>query len=204
MHLTHLIVDDFFSEPHRVREAALSLDYPPRAEGAAYPGRNARHPLVLEGIERLIGDLVHERLVPARNSSHSIPRLALDGADRKASVHIDRNHWSVMIYLTLDEHCRGGTHFFRHRKTGLDRAPLFPGEAEAAGYPNADAAVTDILETGANDRSQWEETMMIPMKFNRMVLFRGYIWHDAGVSFGTGPANGRLILPLFFENAAVR
>lgn len=71
--------------------------------------------------------------------------------------------------------------------------------AEQAGYENADTALQTILKSDGNDRSKWEETFMIPMKFNRLILFRGYIWHDAGVSFGTSPENGRLILPIFFE-----
>ncbi|WP_291845245.1 DUF6445 family protein [Maricaulis sp.] len=204
MHMTHIIIDDFLPEPERIRQAALSLRYPPRPERASYPGRNAATALNLSGIEQLIEQIVHEPVAPAPQSSHAVPRLALDGDTSRASVHIDFNHWSGMIYLTRPEHCVGGTHFFRHRATGWDRAPVFPGEAEAKGFANADAALKTILDNDQNDPSKWEETMTIPMRYNRIVLFRGYMWHDAGVSFGTTPENGRLILPLFFENTAAR
>ncbi|WP_143742942.1 DUF6445 family protein [Maricaulis sp. W15] len=203
MHMTHIIIDDFLPEPERVRQAALSLTYPPRPERASYPGRNAATALNLDGIEQLVGQIVHERVAPAPQSSHAVPRLALDGDGSRASVHIDFNHWSAMIFLTRPEHCVGGTHFFRHRATGWDRAPVFPGEAEAKGFKNADDAVRSILAADQQDRSKWEETMIAPMRYNRIVLFRGYMWHDAGVSFGDTPENGRLILPLFFENTEV-
>ncbi|MEM7330204.1 MAG: DUF6445 family protein [Pseudomonadota bacterium] len=202
MHLKTVIIDDFFDRPLDVRKQILAMSYPPRPENAYYPGRNAAQPFPMPGIEGLVSQIVQEPLkpVPFPKSSHCIPRIALDGDQRGSSVHVDFCHWSGIIYLTLDEHCQGGTHIFTHKATGWDTAPVWPGMAEAAGYANADEALQTILETDNNDRSKWEETMMVPMKFNRLVLFRGYIWHDAGVSFGTSPENGRLILPIFFEN----
>lgn len=202
MHLTHLIIDDFFNDPHAIRNQALAMNFPPRPEGAIYPGRNADHQLALPGIEKLISQIVHEPLQPKAELSHCRPRIALAGDGAKTSVHIDNCHWSAIIYLTLDEHCQGGTHFFRHKATGWDMAPVFPGVAEAAGYKSAGDALDTILKEDENDLSKWEMRMTVPMKFNRLVLLRGYLWHDAGASFGDTPENGRLILPAFFQNVA--
>ncbi|MEO1323350.1 MAG: DUF6445 family protein [Pseudomonadota bacterium] len=199
MHLTHLIVDDFLPDPDAVRREVLRMPFPPRHQDSVYPGRNAEHRLQFDGLEGLIGSLVHEKLVPKVQTAHAKPRLAMEGDTSKISVHVDNCHWSAMVYLTLDEHCQGGTHFFRHIPTAWEMAPVFPGEAEAKGYPNAREALEHILVNDGNDRSKWNETMMIPMKYNRLALFRGYLWHDAGVSFGTTPENARLILPFFFE-----
>ncbi len=200
MHLTHLIIDDFFNDPIAIRNHALSMNYPPRPEGAIYPGRNAEGSLPLPGVERLISQMVQEPLQPKTNLSHCVPRIAMSDDLAKTSVHIDICHWSAIVYLSLDEHCQGGTHFFRHKKTGWDMAPAFPGVAEAAGYENAGEALDSILAEDESDLSKWEKTMTIPMKFNRLVLFRGYMWHDAGKAFGTTPETGRLILPMFFGN----
>lgn len=200
MHLTHIVIDDFLPEPHRVREAALSLDFLPRNEGEIYPGRNAEQALNFPDIARLIGQIVHEPLVPQmKGTSYGVPRLARAGDTSGADVHIDTCHWSAIIYLTLDEHCQEGTHFYRHKPTGLEMAPAFPGQARAAGYPNTETAVREILKSDGYDHAKWERRMMIPMRFNRLAIFRGYLWHDAGVSFGTAPENSRLILPFFFE-----
>ena len=199
MHLTHLIIDDFFNNADEIRNAALRMTFPPRPDRAYYPGRNAAQPLGLPGIEKLISDIVHEPLQPARHYSYSVPRIALEGDESRASIHADFCHWSGIVFLTPDRHCQGGTHFYRHRKTGWERAPVFPGEAEEKGFATPDAAMKAVLAE-SNDASKWEETMMIPMKYNRLVLFRGYMWHDAGKSFGAAPEEARLILPLFFEN----
>ena len=201
MHLNSLVIDDFFDRPTEVRQQILSMHFPPRPEQAYYPGRNAGQAFPLPGIERLVSSIVQENVqpIPFPKTSHCYPRLALEGDARGSSVHVDFCHWSGIIFLTPDEHCQGGTHFFKHKATGWETAPVWPGMAEQAGYENADTALQTILKSDGNDRSKWEETFMIPMKFNRLILFRGYIWHDAGVSFGTSPENGRLILPIFFE-----
>lgn len=201
MQLQHMIVDDFFSDPMKMRELALSNDFPERHANEVYPGRNSTHLLDVDGINQVICNIVQEPLTPMKHSSHLRPRLALEGdVGRDMSVHMDMCHWSAIVYLSLDEHCEGGTHFFRHNQTGWETAPVWPGMAEAAGYPNPDAALKAVM-TQTNDPSAWTETMMLPMKFNRLVLFRGYLWHDAGRSFGTSKENGRLILPLFYDIA---
>ena len=169
MHLTHLIIDDFFNDPIAIRNHALSMNYPPRPEGAIYPGRNAEGSLPLPGVERLISQMVQEPLQPKTNLSHCVPRIAMSDDLAKTSVHIDICHWSAIVYLSLDEHCQG-------------------------------EALDSILAEDESDLSKWEKTMTIPMKFNRLVLFRGYMWHDAGKAFGTTPETGRLILPMFFGN----
>jgi len=199
MHLTHLIVDDFFRDPVQVRDAALQLDYPERPAGASYPGRNAAAALSLPGIESVISDLARERVAPANNLSYGRPRIALAGETATNSVHVDACYWSAIIYLSLDEHVEGGTHFFRHKESGLDHAPVFPGEAERLGYGNGAEATDAIWLRDGRDPSKWEERMMVPMKFNRLVLLRAYCWHDAGRAFGNDLKNGRLILPFFFQ-----
>jgi len=199
MQLQHIIIDDFFDQAPRLRHQALSTAFPERDGREVYPGRNSSTEIKLPGIERLVSDLVQERLVPAKNSSHQRPRLALDGdVDQGMSVHMDMCHWSGIIYLTPDKYCQGGTHFFRHKKTGWDMAPVWPGMAEAAGYKTPDEALKSVM-ADSKSKDAWEETMMVPMRFNRLVLFRGYLWHDAGRSFGATPETGRLIMPLFFE-----
>ncbi len=200
MHMTHMIIDDFLPNAVDARSQALSMTYPPRKPDENYPGRNANQALKFPDIEKLVSSIVHEPLAPIANLSHGVPRIAYEGETSNSHVHLDNCHWSGILYLTPDEHCQGGTHFFRHKKTGWDMAPVWPGMAEKAGYESSKEAISSILKTDIYDADAWTETMMIPMQFNRLVLFRGYKWHDAGVSFGTEPENARLIIPFFFRN----
>ena len=58
-----------------------------------------------------------------------------------------------------------------------------------------------IDERDSVDDSQWEMTMRIPMRFNRLVLLRPWFWHTAGPAIGDRPENGRLVYLMFFEQA---
>jgi hypothetical protein len=59
----------------------------------------------------------------------------------------------------------------------------------------------DIIEGESNDDSQWEMTMQVPMRFNRLILLRPWLWHTAGPAFGDSPENGRLVYLMFFRSA---
>ncbi|MEL7539369.1 MAG: DUF6445 family protein, partial [Pseudomonadota bacterium] len=120
MQLQHLIIDDFFDQPMQLRAQALAAEFPQRHQDEVYPGRNSSMEIQLPGIDQLVSSIVNERLVRAQNTSHQRPRLALEGdLSHGLSVHMDMCHWSGIIYLTPDEYCQGGTHFFRHTRTGL-------------------------------------------------------------------------------------
>src|SRR6185437_5127303 len=100
-----------------------------------------------------------------KDFSHGSCRIALAKDDRPARIHIDQSHWSGILYLTRPEDCRGGTEFFRHLPTGSDHLPLTPEALKAAGYSSYDELRAQILDKDALDRSKWELTMTVPMRF---------------------------------------
>ena len=117
-------------------------------------------------------------------------------------MHVDQSHWSGILYLTLSEHCHGGTDFFRHRRSGTERAPINDAELRAMGYSSMQQMHQDIIENDSNDEAAWELTMRASMRYNRLVLLRPWFWHSAGEGFGSELANGRLVYLMFFGSAA--
>ncbi len=194
-----IIVDDFLDRPDELRNAALRLTYPPQ-EGA-FPGRNSLQRINLEGLAQQISRLLAEPVVPISPlESHSKCRITLAADRGRAKVHIDRSHWSGILYLSRPEDCRGGTELFRHRRTGTDRAPLNHEEALAMGLSSMADVQREIIEKDSNDESKWEPTMQVPMRFNRLVLLRPWLWHTAGEAFGDSIENGRLVYLMFFAS----
>ena len=120
----------------------------------------------------------------------------------REKVHVDTALWSGILYLSEPRDCRGGTEFFRHLPTDSDRAPYNDAEARAMGYPSAREATAAILERDSTDDGKWEMTMRLPMRFNRLVLLRPWLWHTAGEAFGDTMENGRLVYLMFFASAA--
>ncbi|MGI0034284.1 MAG: DUF6445 family protein [Nitrososphaera sp.] len=104
-------------------------------------------------------------------------------------VHADRGYGSLaaVLYLSLPEHCTGGTAFWRHR-SGIDRLPAEAGDEHQA--------VRDFVRI-----SRWRQTQVVPMAFNRLILYPTQLFHSRWPfqAFGTGPQDGRLIAVGFYE-----
>jgi hypothetical protein len=197
-----IVVDDFLGAPNEFRAAALRLTYPELA-GAAYPGRNSLERINIAGLEREISSIVREPLaLPDPLKSHAKCRIALaSDSEERAQIHIDPGYWSGILFLSRPEDCSGGTDFFRHIPTRTDRVPDTPGGLAAMGYSSYEALQRQIIDKDSLDRSKWELTMTVPMRFNRLILLRPWLWHTAGPGFGDSLENGRLVYLMFFNLA---
>ncbi len=197
MYTSLLIVDDFLNNAEQLREAGLKLSYPD-VQGN-FPGRNSVERINIEGLEDIVSRLVGEPLVPMPPpESHAKFRLTRAADTGRAKVHIDRAHWSGILYLSRPEDCQGGTEFFRHKRTNTDRAPVNDQELQALGYDSQEAMYRDIVKKDTNNDDAWEKIMEVPMRFNRLILLRPWLWHTAGRAFGDSAENARLVYLMFF------
>ena len=194
------MIDDFLRNAEAVREQALSLTY---SRTGHYPGRGSVEQLKIEGLEQVVSALVRQSLHAnwPPNHAHSTCRLTLAEDLDEAPIHVDPNALSGILYLSRPEDCRGGTEFFRHKRTGTDRMPMDPESLKELGYGSYAELEQDILKKDGFDRSKWERTMEIPMRFNRLVMFQPQYWHTAGPGFGDSVENGRLVYLIFFQRA---
>ena len=178
------IVDDFYDDPMRVRSAALHSSYEdpppliagqPQLGGAAWrcncPPEIERE--ALTKLERLLG-------VPIESNSFQF-RYTLGRSPKRAVCHVDRTQYTAVMYLTLPEHCRGGTSLFRHRPSNRYEAAL----DEPFDYTNPES---------------WEEVYRVEMKFNRMVVYPGRLFHSPTPPFfGESIENARLSQTMFIN-----
>jgi len=194
-----LVIDDFYPDPHEVRRIALASDYPEVCGRRTFPGRNSSKPFVAPGLDGAVSRVVGEPLTGIDDglSSHGRFRITLAGERGRYGVHVDPTAltWVGVVYLTASEHCRGGTAFYRHKGLQCDRTPLEQGELTACGH----ASVAALLQAEGNDESRWEYLMTMPMRFNRLVLYRPWLWHSAGEPFGDCLENGRLVQLVSFR-----
>lgn len=198
-----IIVDEFLSprDALELRRVGLGLTYPEQL--GAFPGRNSLERIEIASLAQVASKLVGEPLQPISPlQSHGKFRLTLAADQGRAKVHIDEAYWSGILYLSLPEHCRGGTEFFRHRPTDTERAPIDPHELAAMGFSSYADMHRQIIEADSVDDSKWERTMQVPMRFNRLVLLRPWLWHTAGEAFGDCKENARLVYLMFFASAA--
>ena len=192
------VIDEFLPNPDEVRRRALTLDY---CIAGRFPGLNSKEKLTFPWLDatmsRIVGGPVHAPWTP--DFSHGSCRLALATDNKPARIHVDVSDWTGVLTLTRPEDCRGGTEFYRHLPTGTDRLPINEEKLRETGYATYDELKKDVLDRDALDRSKWELSMSVPMRFNRLVLLQSQYWHTAGESFGDSVENGRLVFLMFFK-----
>ena len=71
-------------------------------------------------------------------------------------------------------------------------------ELAATGYDSLDELVGDVVNKDTTQPSRWERVMRVPMRFNRLVLFSPWQFHNAAPGFGTDAESARLVMLLFF------
>jgi hypothetical protein len=103
---------------------------------------------------------------------------------QRAAPHVHDEQWAVLVYLAPPE-------------GGFSSGVEFHRPASAASTPGSWGS-SGVHEVQHPDL--WEETMYVPLTFNRMVLFQGSIAHRcAGRGFGRAPADGRVAQLFLFD-----
>lgn len=201
MRRSFTIIDDFLPEPDAVRADALKLNYPWIMKGTNFPGRNSAESYSIPGVMEQLSYIAGEHLMPASNTTHEHFRITLAEDVGNAGVHNDHNKWSAILYLSPGHSIESGTLFFQHKKTGMERAPLFDREAQAHGYRTGKEMCERVFWSQSLVEDAWTQTFQIPMRYNRLVFFNASYWHNAGQAFGDSLENGRLIYTLFYDPA---
>ena len=199
------IIDDFLADPHAVRRAALALDYGSEANRSNFPGRNSSRALPTRILEEAVSRQIGVEVTGTPRTSHGHCRITLKSDAGKSGVHVDPAFYSGILYLSRPEDCArpnaGGTDFFRHKATGLDRVPPSNEAARAAGFRDVESVFTEVVNKDTTHPAKWQRTMRVPIRFNRLILFSPWLFHNAAPGFGTDLESGRLAMLLFFDRA---
>lgn len=104
--------------------------------------------------------------------------------------------WIAIIYLNLPLGSFGefGLRFYSHVETKLE---TFPTEEEMKLYGISNDKLSKIFNS---DLSLWKEYGIIPAKYNRMILFRGNLWHSYGKGFGDNLNTSMLYQKIIIKN----
>ena len=194
-----MVIDDFLDNPLAAREQALKLGYPADAQSGNYAGTTSARPLNINQVSEAVSKRLNVSLTGADGTLHMHTRLTLRGDKGRTGVHIDPCFYSGILFLSLPEHCKGGTDFYEHRRTKLERVPSRPSDLMAAGYTSVNQFVEEVVNKDTFKAERWQRTLRIPARFNRLVLFSPWMFHNAGPGFGTSLQDGRLVCLLFFN-----
>jgi tetratricopeptide (TPR) repeat protein len=204
-----VVIDDFLADPLAYRAAALALPYSDRsAAGVNYPGVQTAPRFDAALMQRIADAAGFD--IKWNWPDHGAFRLSPAWAQARSDIHIDdatgRPTFAGVLYLSLPEHCAGGTSFWRHRASGWERAPT-PEALRANGFADLNAFHRTLDPPGGSAgfealkaaRTAWDLVLEVPMRFNRLILYRADHYHSISEVFGHGPADARLVQLFFFE-----
>jgi len=193
MALTSLVIEDFYINPHEVREFALSCDYKIKGN---FPGaRTIPHvnPGVKEYIAKHLRPTCGEITYWPEGDKSYCGAFQYTTAKNRSWIHADQTTtWAGVLYLTPDAPVSGGTGIFRHKATGLYQAPK-----NQDGTYNSE--IMGKIYEDAQDMTKWEMVDFIGNKFNKLILYRGDLFHSSLDYFGKDINDGRLFQTFFFN-----
>jgi hypothetical protein len=201
-----IITDDFHENPQEVRNYAISATYS-KEENSTYPGINSTTGFQEDLLKSKIESILQKPIKPS--SPFGYFRYSWQTADQEneklQKYHVD-NGWEFggVCYLSTPEQLKAnpnsGTLFARHKALKIDATPRTVEEAEIFGYTHYDELRQSIIYGDGLDLDKWSVYAKIPPKFNRLVLFRSWMYHSHFVNFGIkDPAQSRLVQLFFFN-----
>ena len=192
METNFIITDNFYQDPDEVREYALAQPF--NVEGN-YPGKRTKTfhdwPGLKDGIQSIVKGAGGK--ITWYESEYTSSFQYTTKKDR-SWIHPDHTTmWAGVCYLTPDAPASGGTGLFRHKETGAVRPPRL----EDGKYD--EEWLNKHCWPHSRDFSKWDMTGMVGNVYNRLVLYRGDLFHSSLDYFGTNKNNGRLFQTFFFN-----
>lgn len=203
----HIIIDDFYPDPEYVRTWALSA--PLHASKGNYAGRMTESSFYTDEHTKIFQSITGEEVYPAKNLNGHF-RFTLQDEIPRQYIHFDPGPgqiWAGVVYLShqsdidsVPQHELTGTVFWRHNRTGLTTLPLQQQILDQYGWHDTDD-LKNFLEQEGTQEQLWTKILHVPARFNRLVLFRPWMFHSPGHGFGDNIYNCRLIQVIFLRMA---
>lgn len=190
MGVSLIIVDDFYNNVDEVRSFALQQDF--NIDGN-YPGHRT-----LSFINDSIKEEIEKTVSPHFGKvtwwgDESTGAFQYTTQSDRSWIHADQTTmWAGVCYLTPDAPHNSGTGLFKHKSTGL-RAAVRNDE----GYYDQD--VLGTIYKDSQDMTKWELMDIVGNVYNRLVMYRGDLFHMSLNYFGTDLYDSRLFQTFFFN-----
>ena len=190
---TVVIADNFYQNPDIVRDLILKTPYPVWKDRPGtrnfidyFDCRQSQKLPYLEAqqaVKQIAEEFLHiEVHSPASFFNTNIFRLINDQPENsQAFPHDDGNLLTALVMLNTEQECSGGTAFYRSKNPPLDRMPADPIIHEKV---HKKIFTTDNYETGSqyfmeNFDKYWEVLGVVPMVYNRLLVYPGVMFHGA-------------------------
>lgn len=182
------IVDNFYDDPHAVREFAMNQEYVEGGFGRGFIGRRTEKQFLWPGLKEQFEEIIGEKITEWE--SHQINgRFQNCHSGEPLVWHCDSQKWGGMLYLTPDAPYQCGTSLYAVKQT----------RARSYYDPGWDIAWNGVPGGCHLDGTYFEPVDVCGNVFNRLFLFDASCIHSASEYFGTVMENSRLWQMFFFD-----
>lgn len=205
-----LVVDNFYKRPELVRNLVFTAPatlcktitgHSPGPRVSIGADLSAPTGFILDLVEKHFNRIFHDEKFASKSFFKSNFTGNLLNSDKKPTTKQRTPHWdsvpfAAVAYLNTPDEVKGGTGFYRHRKTGLegmftkryatkqDVDQLLAVFKKFPKLKNYEALAKFVMkypkhvkEFITDSNEDWELTNMIEMKYNRLVLYEGDLFH---------------------------
>lgn len=176
MYVSTIIVEDFLDKPDIVRNSALSIDISRQGKYPGFRSDRADDDYVQYTKDK-IETAMHKSITNFTQDSHQF-QLCYENAE--TWIHADDSQWAAVLYLTPDAPVEAGTSIYRYVPTNEILPPK---------------ETVDIF-----DPEKWQIITMIGNVYNRLVIYKGDLFHRSFLpGFGATKNTARLTQVFFFD-----
>ncbi len=197
MDVNVIIIDNFYQDPDNVREFALNQEFGVQGN---YPG-NRTVSFLDDELKYYINSIIepHDGEITYWGDNEEVcytGAFQLTTANDRTWIHSDQTTgWAGVCYLTPNAPHTGGTGLFRHKESGLYRVP----KDEYGNKVDYDHQMMSEVGNDFQDYTKWDRVDTVGNIYNRLVLYRGDIFHASLDYFGSDLDDGRLFQTFFFS-----
>jgi len=189
-----VVVDNFYVHPEKVRELILSTPYPiwkhnenSRNFTDYYDCRHfmtVPYPQAQHLVQMIARDVLHIDILNADvNLVTNLFKLVNDQPKGgQPHPHDDAVQVAAILTLNTDDECSGGTAFYKHRDPEYLHMPPNQTDYEkeyGAAYPDDQDWEDGTNYFNVNYQKYWDVIDVVPMKFNRLLIYPGVFFHGA-------------------------
>lgn len=182
------IVDNFYKDPHAVREFALKQDYHIGGIGKGYIGNRTHQQFLFPGLKERFEKIMGKKITNWKEHGMN-GRFQWCVSGQPQVWHCDSQMWGGMLYLTPDAPYAYGTAMYANKKS------------KARTYRDPGWDISWYNEDGDPhlDGQDFEAVDVFGNVFNRLVIFDAACIHSSSGYFGTSKDNCRLWQMFFFD-----
>lgn len=189
MRVNAIVIDDFYSDPMRVRDFALKQEFKVRGN---YPGQRTES-FLNDPIKKKLQEILYPYAGNITDwGGEYTGSFQYTLASDRSWIHSDSTtDWAALCYLTPEAPLSAGTGIFKHKATGMS----------SYDYRNPNTEYHEKQPPGHDfqDMTKWEMVDRFGNVFNRLILYRADNYHMSLDYFGNNKENGRLFQVFFFN-----